>query len=326
MQRRKFINNTLTSGIGYAMYAQIAPYVEDTRRKPILKKGDVVGLICPGSAPEAKKIHLAEMQMRSYGLVPYVGKYAREKSGFLAGSDEHRIADLHEMYTNEKVKAIWAIRGGYGAGRLLPLMDFDLIKANPKPLIGYSDLTIPLNVIYQKTGIVNYHFTMTGTLIDEFSEQQVEQIFFDNKDCTYPFADDIVAHNERSGKGILLGGNLTVLCSLMGTPYEVDLDDSILFLEDVGEKPYRIDRMLSQMKQCGVFDNIKGLILGQFSDCEGELTGDYRSATELLLGYFEGMDIPIISNAPIGHIPSQWALPVGAKVKLNVRDRILKII
>ena len=325
MQRRKFIHSSLISGAGISLSGNTLLYhnLIKKKRKPVFKKGDMVGLLCPGSAISEEQLQLAKMQMKSYGLVPYVGKNAMKKSGYLAGTDEERVGDMHEMYAHKKVKAIWAIRGGYGTGRLLPLLDFDLIKKNKKPLIGYSDLTAPINFIYQKTGTVNYHCTMPGAIISAFAEKQIEQFLFNTKYKTYSLDAPLEIKNKGRAKGILLGGNVSVLNSLIGTPYEIDFDGSILFLEDVGEKPYRLDRMLTQMKQSGAFDKIKGLILGQFTDCEGDMRNGMESIEDLVASFFSHMDIPIVTNAPIGHISEQWALPIGMEVSMEEKELVV---
>ena len=328
MYRREFINNSLITGAGIVLSKNTNLYngLKTKRRKPVFKKGDTVGLICPGSAIEAKQLQLAKMQLKSYGLKPFYDKNILRKSGYLAGSDKERADELNAMFANKKVKSIWAIRGGYGTGRLLPLLDMDVIKKNKKPIIGYSDLTVLINYLYQKTGTVNYHFTMPGALFTGFGEKQVLGYMFDNKNKIYPLDEPLVCQNKLKATGHLMGGNLTVLCSLVGTPYEINFDGSILFLEDVGEKPYRIDRMLEQMKQAGAFNKIKGLIIGRYEDCEGDLRTGMNSIEDLVASFFAGLDIPVLSNAPIGHIESQWALPIGAKVALDLGNKKLEII
>lgn len=288
------------------------------KQTSILREGDVIGLICPASGIDEDRWEKSKQRIEEIGLKPLMAKHVLQKTGYLAGIDQQRINDLHDMYKNPQVKAIWAIRGGYGTARLLPLLDFNLIKRNPKPLIGYSDLTVLLNVISQKTKSVNYHFTMPGTEFTAFGLAQIKHHLMQESKWEYPLDSDIMIQNNLKAIGRLLGGNLSVLVSLIGTQYEVNLDNSILFLEDVGEKPYRIDRMMNQMKQAGSFKKVKGLIIGKFEDCEGELLDSDKSLTDLIMSYFTEKPIPIISNAPIGHIDSQWLLPVGAKMEMDL--------
>jgi len=294
-----------------------------------LKKGDIVGLISPSSATaERIQFMFAQEALEALGLKVKLGENLKKRRGHLAGTDEERAGDLNNMFADDEVKAIICIRGGSGAARILPMIDYNSIKKNPKPLIGYSDITALHNAIHAKTGLISFHGPNGTGSWNNFNVQQFENIFFEKALTTFQNetqkVDDLVIKNNRtitlkSGtvEGKILGGNLTVLTALSGTSFLPDFKDAILFLEDIGEDPYKIDRMMSTLKLNGTLDQIKGFVFGQCTDCTP--SGGYGSLTldDVLDDYILPLGIPAYKGAMIGHIPKQFIIPVGAKVKLD---------
>ncbi|REG88603.1 S66 peptidase family protein [Algoriphagus antarcticus] len=294
-----------------------------------IKKGDTVGLISPSAATSDRmQFTYAKETLEALGFEVKLGKNLMNRRGHLAGTDEERAADLNAMFANKDVKAIVSIRGGSGAARILPLIDYKAISKNPKPLLGYSDITALHCAIQAQTGLITFHGPMGTGSWNSFNVEQFEKVFFSQEKVIYENihdeSDELVVKSNRiqtlkSGKaeGKILGGNLTVLTAISGSPYYPDFKDAILFIEDVGEDPYKMDRMMSTLKLNGTLGQIKGFIFGQCSECEPG--GGYGSLTldQILDDYILPLNIPAYSGAMIGHISKQFIIPVGAKVAMD---------
>ena len=266
--------------------------------------------------------------MEALGFRVKTGAHYAGRRGHLAGSDEARAADLNAAFADDEVKAVICVRGGSGAARVLPLLDYTAIRANPKVLLGYSDITALHNAILAQTGLVTFHGPNGTGSWNRFNADQFERVFFRRELMQYrnqvEAGDELVPRRNRTltiagGKasGELVGGNLTVLTALAGSPYLPDFTGRILFLEDVSEAPYRIDRMLSTLKLMGALDRIAGLVFGECTDCDpgegyGSLTLD-----EILDDHIKPLGIPAYRGAMIGHIRQQFIVPVGGKVEMD---------
>ena len=269
---------------------------------------------------------VAYFQSRGHEVV--LGPNHRKVHGYLAGTDAERAGDLNAMFADPSVKAIVCTRGGSGAARLLPLLDYDAIRRNPKVLLGYSDITALHCALQAKTGLVTFHGQIGSGSWNAFNADQFRRVFFERELMDYrnkvEAGDELVPRRNRTitirgGKvsGELVGGNLTVLAALAGSPYLPDFRGKILFLEDVGEAPYRVDRMLSTLKLMGALDKISGFIFGECTDCK---PGDgYGSLTleQIFDDYIRPLKIPAYRGAMIGHIREQFIVPVGGKVELD---------
>ena len=294
-----------------------------------INKGDTLGLISPSAASaDRMQFTFAKEALEALGFKVKLGENLQNRRGHLAGTDEERAKDLNDMFADQNVKGVICIRGGSGAARILPLIDYELIKQNPKPLLGYSDITALHCAIQAQTGLITFHGPNGSGSWNSFNVKQFEQIFFDKTKVTYkneqPKGDDLVIKANRiqtlkSGttEGKILGGNLTVLTSLSGTPYYPNFTDSILFIEDIGEDPYKIDRMMSTLRLNGTLGKIKGFIFGQCSDCEPGGGYGSLSVDQVMDDYILPLDIPAYTGAMIGHISKQFIIPVGAKVKMD---------
>ena len=294
-----------------------------------LRKGDTVGLVSPSSAVnERLALQLAQEAMEALGFRVRTGAHYGGRYGHLAGTDAERAGDLNAMFGDKAVRAIVCVRGGSGAARLLPLLDYALIRRNPKVLLGYSDITALHCAIHAKTGLVTFHGPVGTGSWNRFNVDQFERLFFQRELMQYQNSrdagDELVPRRNRTrtlrggkAQGELVGGNLTVLTALAGTPYLPDFSGRILFLEDVGEAPYRIDRMFSTLKLMGALDKVAGIIFGDCSDCN---PGDgYGSLTldQIFDDYILPLKIPAYRGAMIGHIREQFIVPVGGKVEMD---------
>lgn len=294
-----------------------------------LRKGDTVGLVSPSSAVnERLALQLAQEAMEALGFRVRTGAHYGGRYGHLAGTDAERAGDLNAMFGDREVKAIVCVRGGSGAARLLPLLDYALIRRNPKVLLGYSDITALHCAIHARTGLVTFHGPVGTGSWNRFNVDQFERMFFRRELMQYQNSrdagDELVPRRNRiqtlrggKAQGELVGGNLTVLTALAGSSYLPDFSGKILFLEDVGEAPYRIDRMFSTLKLMGALDRIAGFVFGDCSDCSpsdgyGSLTLD-----QIFDDYLLPLKIPAYRGAMIGHIREQFIVPVGGKVEVD---------
>ncbi len=291
-----------------------------------LNKGDVIGIISPASSPDdLSKIESGAEYLEKQGYRVEIGNNVGKVHGYLAGSDEERLDDFHEMFSNKNVKAIFSVRGGYGSGRLLDRIDFNLIKKNPKILVGYSDITALQMAIFKKTGLVTFAGPMLATdfsgRINKFAEENFWKIITNTKKIGKihnPRDEKFYALTKGRGEGKILGGNLALLNSLMGTPFFPSFKDSILIIEDIGEAPYKVDRLLNQLRLAKVFDEIKGVILGRFVDCyETDKSKKTIKLNEVIEHYFGTLKIPVIYSFSHGHIKENLTIPFGINCKIN---------
>ncbi len=290
---------------------------------PKLRPGDTIGIVSPASPMIEERLEKGIAYLQKRGFRVLVGEHVHDRWGYLAGTDEARAADLHAMFANPDVKAIMSTRGGYGTPRLLRLLDYDLIGRNPKILVGYSDLTTLQLAIFAQTGLVTFSGPMVavemGKGIDPFTEAHFwPHLLAGETYSAFPSVEDAPLVRVRPGKatGRLLGGCLSMVNPLLGTPYQPDFEGSILVLEDVGEEPYRIDRYLSQFRAAGILEQVAGIIFSQFVDCE---PGENPSLTldEILEGYTRDLRIPIVKNFLYGHQDKKLTVPLGALVTLD---------
>lgn len=332
MQKRAFIKSLglLAGSLPFVSLDSAAKNSGPSTLLPkAIKKGDTVGIISPASATSDRmEFTFAKEAMEGLGLKVKLGESLKNRFGHLAGTDEERANDLNNMFSDPEVKAIICIRGGSGAARILPLIDYNVIKANPKPLLGYSDITALHCAIYSQTGLISFHGQNGSGSWNSFNVKQFEKVFFEKSLITFQNevtkGDDLVVKGNRTQtlkggtvEGQILGGNLTVLTALSGTPYYPDFKNSILFIEDIGEDPYRIDRMMSTLQLNGTLGEIKGFIFGQCTDCKPGGGYGSLSVDQIMDQYIGPLKIPAYTGAMIGHIARQFIIPVGSKVRMD---------
>lgn len=335
MDRRTFVGRAALAALGLPVAGTTlaATTVGSDRPRrllpPPLSRGDTVALVSPSSPVEdGFDRQLAREVMEALGFRVRTGAHYADRRGHLAGADAARAADLNAAFADRGIKAVIAVRGGSGAARLLPLLDYDLIRANPKVLLGYSDITALHSAIHARTGLVTFHGPNGSGSWNSFNADQFRRLFFERERMAYrnlaDAGDELVQRRNRTititgGKasGELVGGNLAVLTALAGSPYLPDFRGKLLFLEDVSEAPYRVDRMLSTLKLMGALDAIAGFVFGECSDCD---PGDgYGSLTleQILHDHIAPLGIPAYRGAMIGHIPRQFIVPVGARAEMD---------
>lgn len=297
-----------------------------TQKPKKLKSGDVIGLISPASSPEdLSRVEKAVAYLEKLGYRVEVGKNVGKYYGYLAGNDEERLQDFHDMFANKKIKAIFCLRGGYGVPRLLSKIDYRLVKNNPKLLIGYSDITALQMALLKKTGLITIAGPMAAVELykemPEYSEENFWRLVTSSKKLgkiEIPQDQPLQSVIKGSAKGKIIGGNLAVFVGLMGTGYLPSFSDTILFFEDIGEVPYRVDRFFSQLTLAKAFKKATGLLLGQFTDCE-EKDAEKRTLTlqNVFDDCFAKIKIPTISNFPNGHVEIKMPIPYGIEAKVN---------
>ncbi|MEH7178428.1 S66 peptidase family protein [Neobacillus vireti] len=292
-----------------------------------LHPGDIVGVIAPASPPNQINLQRGIEFLKGLGLRVKVGKSVEKIYGYLAGSDQDRLDDLHAMFLDSEVKAIFCASGGYGTARLASNIDYEIIKANPKIFWGYSDITFLHTSIRQETGLITFHGPMLGSDIGKedthaFSKQGFQQLF-EPTDVSYTerFSPlETVAEGVASGE--LVGGNLSLIVSTLGTPFEIDTKGKILFIEDVNEEPRSVDRMLNQLQMAGKLDEVVGFVIGDFCDCtpKRELT---LTLEEVIDHYVLSANKPSLKGFMIGHCNPHISIPLGVQAVLNTYDKSL---
>lgn len=278
-----------------------------------LYPGATLGITAPGGAFDPESFQRGIDVLSEMGWRVWIPEGLLEKEGYLAGSDTHRADLLHQCFAEAAVDGILCARGGFGSMRLLPLLDFDLIRKNPKPFIGFSDATALLNAFFERSNCITFHGPMVTTLAD--APPKTRDAMAAALSCPrhleiFSVGAPVIHPGRAEGK--LMGGNLATLCHLTGTPFMPDFKGRILFFEDCGEAPYRIDRMLTQMALAGAFEGISGIALGAFTDCQDE-----AAVHDIFQRRFESMGIPILGGFEVGHGAENLTVPVGAPAILD---------
>lgn len=307
--------------------------VDKKYRKPIfppaINKGDTIGLIAPAGSLISRENFTNGVQiLEKKGFKVKYNQHLLQSKGYLAGTDEQRAEEFNKLWADPDVKAIVAARGGYGCLRLVDLLDMKQIRRKPKILIGFSDLTVLLSAIHKKTGLVTYHGPVVTTLasIDKKSQTCFFQVLAGKASACIKSARCKILRGGNA-RGVLLGGNLTTLVHTIATPYEIPWDQAILFIEDIGEAPYRLDRLLTHLAKAGKLKKIKGLILGTFTDDEKKEKGHMKKTVQdRVLDLLAGLDVPIWSDFPVGHGRRNLTLPIGIEAMMDSDAGLLRFL
>ncbi len=293
-----------------------------------IKKGDAIGLILPAGPIQNEDNFISGIR-----LIKELGfkvKFSHEKrnnaEGYLAGNDQDRAQDLNELWADPEVKALQAVRGGYGSLRMVDYINLEIIRQNPKILIGFSDVTVLLNSIWKNTGLITFHGPVVTTL--NLCDQEFIQVYFDTLTGHFPNnvkPDQLEILKPGMAHGRLLGGNLATIASLLATPHEIIWADTILFIEDTCETPYRVDRILTQLMLAQRLNGLKGLILGTFTtDSNDKCLNDYSEPIwNRVLALLADYNIPVWANFPVGHANRNHVLPLGIEVEMDSDNGIL---
>ncbi len=292
-------------------------------RPPALQEGDCIGLAAPASPFDRQALQVGVEVLQSWGFRVHYTPRVFDKYRYLAGSDADRAAELHALFVDPDIKAILCCRGGYGAQRLLPYLDPDLIAAHPKILMGYSDLTSLLLYLHTQCGLVTLYGPVVAKDIHPglaiAVQQQIKGVLMGDDDAMQPpecLMQSLTVLSPGEAEGHLVGGCLSLLVCATGTPFLPDTRGAILFLEDRGERLYAIDRMLTALRLAGVFAGVRGLVFGSLEPAEVDRKRPYR-VREIILDVLGEMHIPVLSGFPAGHCPDPLALPFGTRVAIR---------
>ena len=310
------------------MLKKMPPLIRPRKLKP----GATIGIVAPASPMDPENLEKGVRYLESLGYRVAIGRHVYARQGYLAGSDADRAADLQEMFTRPDIDAIFCVRGGFGVLRILHLLDYDAIRANPKILVGYSDITALQLSLFRKTGLITFSGPMVAVEmargIHPKTEEYFWQILTSGQDrlelppLAPPFYE---SHRRGKAVGRLLGGCLSLVSFLIGTPYGPDFSDALLFLEDVGEEPYRIDGRMAHLRYAGILEKAAGLILGKFEDCEPARGKPSLSLDEVLNQYLDTVDVPSVKNFDYGHGKIKHTLPVGLLAELDADEPVLTL-
>jgi muramoyltetrapeptide carboxypeptidase len=295
-----------------------------------LARGARIALVAPaGPLLERDDITRAVALCRALDYEPLLAPSAGRRYGYLAGTDDERLADLNGALRDASVDAIWCIRGGFGSTRILHRVDFAALADRPRPLIGFSDITALLLGAVAAAGVVAFHGPVARASMPLFSRRHFERVLTQAEPAgrlgrlpepsgvLIPRDDRIVTLTGGVAEGTLIGGNLTLLQCLVGTPYLPHLDGALLFLEDVGEDLYRVDRVFAQLRMVGLLDRLAGVAIGRFTELKRQMSDGALGFDEVLETYLGPLGIPVAYGFPIGHIDDQWTIPLGVRARLD---------
>jgi muramoyltetrapeptide carboxypeptidase len=339
VSRRGFLTTAATcAGVAAAVRAGATPGSAVVRPKR-LRPGDTVGLVDPASATwEPVDVDVVEESLKALGLKAKRGPNLLNRRGYFAGTDEQRAADLNAMFADPQVRAIQCVRGGWGSARLLPLLDWARLARSPKILLGYSDVTALLLSLHAKTGLVTFHGPVGISPWNRFNVEWFRRVLLDGEAVTFAnlkeIGEDALTQTENriqtitpgTARGRLLGGNLTVLTTIIASGYLPEWDSCVLFIEDVQEAPYRIDRMLTQLRLAGILQKARAVIFGNCTKCDpGDGFGSL-TITDVLQDHLAPLRVPAWRGAMIGHIERQFTLPIGIDVEVDATAGTIKML
>nr|WP_255639707.1 LD-carboxypeptidase [Aquibacillus saliphilus] len=295
-----------------------------------IKQGDTIGIIAPASPPDLEKLQIGIAFLKSLGLQVKIGNHISAVHGYLAGTDQARIAELHTMFADKSIKGIICACGGYGTARLADGLDYSLIANNPKVFWGYSDITFLHTAINKHSELVTFHGPMlssdiAGKEFDGLSKQMFLQLFTPNQIIYSEKISKLDVLAEGTANGVIVGGNLTLLTSSLKTPFEIDTLGKLLLIEDVDEEPYRIDAMLNQLRLAGKLADAVGIVIGNFKVPIQKHKKPTLTLEQVLDDYFANLNKPVIKGFHIGHCLPHIAIPLGVQAKLSTENKTLKI-
>lgn len=294
-----------------------------------LKRGDTVGVAAPASPPDAEKTkRAARFLTERFGLHVELGASLQRKRGYLAGSDEERAQELNHLFARKDIRAIFTARGGYGSPRIADLLDYELMSAHPKIFWGYSDITFLHIAIGKKTGLVTFHGPMLASdlsrpAVDKLAVASIWRLFYPRPFCYRATNGTLETISSGRARGKVTGGNLTLVAATLGTPYEIETEGKLLLLEEVDEEPYRVDRLLYQLKSAGKFDAAIGILLGSFHRIGAKKERDSLTLREVIHDYFSSLKKPVLAGLPIGHTTPHLGIPLGEEAVVDADAKML---
>lgn len=341
MKRKHFLKAAgITAAMSMLPFKKSIPlYFPPEKLKPErLKPGDTIGLITPGSYITGEELSISIKNLNGLGFNVVYNNSILSKNGYFSGTDKQRAAEVDQMFQRADINGIICARGGYGCARILPLLNYNIIKMNPKVFMGFSDVTALLYGIYKQTGLICFHGPVGISTYSDFSTEYFRNTLMEPEDNlvlknAVPEGDDDeykpYTIKDGVGRGELVGGNLSVVVSLIGTQYDIIIRNKIIFLEEMEEEPYRIDRMLTQMKMAGKFDGAAGVALGVFKDCKPTEKSSFDSSftlKEVLNDRLGDLNIPVVYGMSFGHIKDKFILPFGITAELDSSNQTITLI
>lgn len=335
MDRRSFLMTPVLAGLPLSSAAAgaVSPI-----KPPRLSPGDLVAMVNPaGATAHRVEVEIVTESLEALGLRVKHGRHLLDRYGYLAGTDVERADDLNRQVTDPEVRGVVAVRGGWGCARILPLTDFDALREQPKVLVGYSDVTALLLGVHARTGLVTFHGPVGLGPWNSFTVDYFRRVLFQAEAVTFRNperrGDNLVQVHDRiqtirsgTARGRLLGGNLTVLTALLGSSYLPDWKGCILFLEDIREEIYRVDRMLTQLKLAGILEQAAGFVFGKCTDCDPSQSYGSLTLDQLFDDHIKPLGIPAFHGAMIGHITEKFTLPVGVEAELDASAGTIRLL
>ena len=299
---------------------------QDIKRPPRLRPGDRVGLVAPAGIiyDEADYIRM-QQQLESFGLTCEFGAHVRNRHGYLAGSDEDRAADVNAMFENPDISGIMAVRGGWGCSRILPHLNFEMIAQNPKMYCGFSDNTTLHHAFLNYCGLQTFHGPNGNSEWTDLTKRSFQAVMMDADAVSYESNSEVSTLVPGKATGRLMGGNLSILTTTLGTAYQSDFEDAILFVEDIGEYTYKIDRMMAHLEQAGILESMAGFIFGKCTDCSAGSPPTF-SLLQVLDHYLRQYEVPAVFNVDIGHEPDNFTIPMGAMAELDADNGVIRLL
>ncbi|MGZ4033455.1 MAG: S66 peptidase family protein [Bacteroidia bacterium] len=337
LNRRNFITTAGLASLSVPLFGASARdqnekiQSPDVIKPPALKPGDTIAITSPaGAVWDDAQIEKFTSILQNFGFKTIAGQTLKVKTGYFAGTDIFRAKELNDFFLDKDVKGIFSMKGGWGCARILDKIDYKAIQNNPKILIGFSDITSLLIAITSKTGLVTFHGPVGNSGWNDFTSDYFTRLLIRKEAVAYAYPEtDNDAHymiNPGKAQGILIGGNLTVLAGIIGSDYLPSWENKILFLEETGEEPYRIDRMLTQLKLAGVLNKIKGFVFGKCVKCDAEEPEKAFTLKEVLEQHIKPLGIPAFYGSMIGHIENKYTLPLGINAEINSDSGTIKLL
>lgn len=335
ISRRAFIPALGAVCIGASLPIKLDLPIHQEKRAAIkpnrLFANDLIAVCAPaGPLRDTSHADVFKNKLQSLGFRVVLGKNVKTTHGFFTATDQERADELMDFVRNPEVKAIVCMKGGWGCARILDKLDYELIRKNPKVIMGFSDITSLINAITMYSGLVTYHGPSGNSTWNDFSLEYIRKVLVHAEKVIYkkgPSTDDVITtHSPGIAEGELFGGNLSVLTAMIGTPYFPDPTGKIMFLEEVKEEPFRIDRMIVQLEQAGIIEKLNGIIIGKFRDCVAEEPDFSFTCEEIYKDHFSGLKIPVYSGAMIGHIVNKFTIPIGVRARMNADKGELELL
>ena len=338
MKRRSFMTTMVTGTAALAAGTSLPAVARESSQQPLarvlpkgIRPGSTVGIVCPASAASTSDIAEFAALCKEWGVRVKLGKNISRRNGYLSAPDEDRASEFMGFIEDPEVDAVVCARGGYGVMRILPMLDFSAIRQAGKIIMGFSDITALLIAAHQLSGLVTFHGPVASSSFDSFTVQSLQEtVLPDSNPTRASFTNNrLTVIRDGVAQGKLTGGNLALVVSTLGTRFEIDTQDSILFLEEVNEEPFRVDRMLTQLWLAGKLQAAKGIALGSFRDCEARgtsITGPSFSLSQVFEERLASLGIPVVYGLPFGHVRSKLTLPLGVNAELDATSRTFRVL